>query len=212
MTIGILGSGKVGKALGAWASERGQKVAFCSRTEAHAQEAARAAGNGAEALPLAGLIGRCDMLLLTLPFGEIEPTLAPFQSTLAGSILVDVTNPITPDHRGLTIGHTDSGAETLARAFPGAKVVKAFNAIFAEVYAARRVSLGGHAISTFYAGDDAEAKGRVRELLELLGFDAVDAGPLRNARYLEPLSLLNIHLGRELGFGTQIGFALLREG
>jgi 8-hydroxy-5-deazaflavin:NADPH oxidoreductase len=91
-------------------------------------------------------------------------------------------------------------------------VVKAFNAVFAEVYASQNPKIDGQTISIFFAGDDAEAKQKVGELIERLGFDAVDAGPLQNARYLEPLSLLNIHLGRVLGFGTQIGFALLRNG
>ncbi len=89
-------------------------------------------------------------------------------------------------------------------------MVKAFNAVFAEVYASQDPRRDGRAISIFYAGDDWSAKEEVRTLISRLGFDAVDAGPLKNARYLEPLSLLNIHLGRVLGFGTQIGFTLLR--
>ena len=128
------------------------------------------------------------------------------------NLAVNVTNPITPDHRALTIGHTDSGGEEIARQFPSANVVKAFNAIFAEVYAAQNTQIGGRAVTVFFAGDDPQAKcWHVRELIMTLGFDAVDAGLLANARYLEPLSLLNIHLGKVLGFGTQIGFSLLRK-
>jgi predicted dinucleotide-binding enzyme len=93
-----------------------------------------------------------------------------------------------------------------------ANIVKAFNAVFAEVYISQNPKIGGQTISIFFAGDDMEAKERVGELIERMGFDPVDAGPLQNARYLEPLSLLNIHLGRVLGFGTHIGFALLRDG
>lgn len=65
-------------------------------------------------------------------------------------------------------------------------------------------------MTIFYAGDDLPSKERVRSLITDLGFDAIDAGPLRSARYLEPLSLLNIHLGPVLGYGTRIGFSLLR--
>jgi hypothetical protein len=104
-----------------------------------------------------------------------------------------------------------SGGEEIARQFPSATVVKAFNAIFAEVYAAQNTQIGGRAVTVFFAGDDPQAKAGVRELIMTLGFDAVDAGLLANARYLEPLSLLNIHLGKVLGFGTQIGFSLLRK-
>jgi 8-hydroxy-5-deazaflavin:NADPH oxidoreductase len=92
------------------------------------------------------------------------------------------------------------------------KVIKAFNAVFAEVYVSQNPKIGGQTISIFFAGDDVESKEKVGELIDRLGFNAVDAGPLQNARYLEPLSLLNIHLGRVLGFGTRIGFGLLRDG
>ncbi|WNG28904.1 NADPH-dependent F420 reductase [Cystobacter fuscus] len=211
MRIGIIGSGKVGRALGAWMARVGYEVAFTSRTQAHALEAARDAGPGATALELRVLVEACDLLLLTLPFTQIFPTLEPLREALAGKILVDVTNPITDNHRALSMGHTTSGAEEISRRFPEASVVKAFNAVFAEVYAAQRCQLEGRPVTMFYAGDEDAAKQRVREILVRLGFDAVDAGPLMNSRYLEPLSLLNIHLGRVLGWGAHIGFSLLRE-
>jgi predicted dinucleotide-binding enzyme len=85
-------------------------------------------------------------------------------------------------------------------------VVKAFNAVFAEVYQSQNAQIAGHAITIFVAGDAPEAKGDVRDLILRMGFEAVDAGPLENARYLEPLSMLNIQLGRFLGLGTQIAF------
>jgi len=211
MNIGIMGSGKVGKALGAWAAKCEFNVAFTSRTDATAVAAARAAGHGAKAVDAAGLVQESDLILLTLPYGEIADALAPLQNHLIGKVLVDVSNPITEDHRSLTIGHTTSGAEEIASRFPMARVVKAFNAVFAEVYASQKPRIDGRLISVFYAADDAAAKGSVRDLIARLGFDPINAGPLQNARYLEPLSLLNIHLGRVLGFGTRIGFSLLRE-
>lgn len=210
MKLGIIGSGKVGGALGIWAAKEGFDVAFTSRTASHAQEAARKAGHGARALEPGQLVRESDVLLLTLPFTEVMKTLEPLREQLAGKTLVDVTNPITPDHRALTLGHTTSGAEEIARHFPQAKVVKAFNAVFAEVYAAQAARIDGRAVTIFVAGDDDSSKQQVRELITRLGFDAVDAGPLVSSRYLEPLSLLNIHLGRVLGFGTHIGVSLLR--
>jgi len=208
--VGIIGSGKVGKALGAWAASVGFAVAFTSRTKEHAVEAAQNAGPGARSLDIATLIAESDLLLLTLPFGEIVNTLQPFADHLNAKTLIDVTNPITPDRRDLTIGHSNSGAEEIARHFPMTNVVKAFNAVFAEVYASQDPRIEGQPITMFYAGNDRQSKEHVRGLIMRLGFDAVDAGPLKNARYLEPLSLLNIHLGRVLGFGTHIGFSLLR--
>jgi hypothetical protein len=210
MQIGIIGSGKVGRALGAWFAKTGFPVLFTSRNQTHAMEAAQMAGYGAKSARATTLVQESDIILLTLPFAEIGNALETAREYLAGKTLVDVTNPISPDHRSLTIGHTHSGAEEIARQFPTANVVKAFNAVFAEVYAAQDAQIDRRAVTVFFAGDDPQAKANVREMITKLGFDAVDAGPLANSRYLEPLSLLNIHLGRVLGFGTQIGFSLLR--
>jgi predicted dinucleotide-binding enzyme len=193
MKLGIVGSGKVGSALGAWSAKAGYQVAFTSRNESHARDAAQHAGHGAKALPLRELIDESRLILLTLPYAEVKKALGPMREHLGRKILVDVTNPVTPDHKSLALGHTTSGAEEIARLFLDANVVKAFNAVFAEVYVSQNPKIGGQTI-------------------ERMGFDPVDAGPLQNARYLEPLSLLNIHLGRVLGFGTHIGFALLRNG
>jgi predicted dinucleotide-binding enzyme len=210
MNIAIIGSGKVGRALGKWAASRDQFVSFTSRHPESAEAGASAAGPNARATDLATAVVESDVVFLTLPFAEIITTLASVRCLLKGKTVVDVTNPITPDHRDLTVGHGDSGAEQIARALPEAHVVKAFNAVFAEVYAAETPRLGGQQVAIFYAGDDVDSKRRVSSLIELLGFEAIDAGPLRNARYLEPLSLLNIHLGRVLGNGTLIGFSLAR--
>jgi 8-hydroxy-5-deazaflavin:NADPH oxidoreductase len=98
-----------------------------------------------------------------------------------------------------------------SRALPEARVVKAFNATFAEIYAAQSPRIDDKPLTIFYAGDDSDAKRKVAELISGFGFEPIDAGPLVNARYLEPLSLLNIHLGRVLGYGTRIGFSFARE-
>jgi 8-hydroxy-5-deazaflavin:NADPH oxidoreductase len=211
MKLGIVGSGKVGSALGAWAAKVGYQVAFTAKNESHARDAAQHAGHNAKALPLRELIDESELIFLTLPYSEVKKVLSRMRAHLARKIIVDVTNPITPDHKALVLGHTTSGAEEIAKLSMDISVVKAFNAVFAEVYASQDPKIAGQTISIFFAGDDADAKQKVGELIERLGFDAVDAGPLQNARYLEPLSLLNIHLGRVLGYGTRIGFGLLRE-
>lgn len=211
MRVGILGSGKVGRALGSWAASLGEVVIFASRDPEHAADAAQKAGNGAKAATLAELAADSELLLLTLPFREVRQALQSAGAGLNGKIIVDVTNPITTDRQALELGHTTSGAEEIARQFPATRVVKAFNATFAEIYEARRPAIAGHRITIFFAGDDANAKKMVKQLIHRLGFDAVDAGPLLSARCLEPLSLLNIRLGRFLGFGTDIGFSMLRH-
>lgn len=211
MKLGIVGSGKLGSALGAWAAKCGYDVIFTARDEAHSRDAAHRAGHNARALPLRDLIDESDLILLALPYGEVRKALDPMREHLARKAIVDVTNPITPDHKGLLLGHNTSGAEEIAKHFDESSVVKAFNAVFAEVYAAQDPKIAGHTISIFFAGDDTDSKSKVEELIAKLGFEAVDAGPLQNARYLEPLSLLNIHLGRVLGYGTRIALSLIGE-
>jgi 8-hydroxy-5-deazaflavin:NADPH oxidoreductase len=210
MQVGIIGSGKVGKALGSWFAAAGFSVLFTSRDQEHAKKAAQSAGHNSKATTITDLVRDCEVMLLTVPYDEVGKVLGPVRAALADKTLVDVTNPITPDRRRLIVGHTTSGAEEIARQCPTANVVKAFNAVFAEVYQSQNAQIERHAITIFFAGDNAGAKAEVRELIVRLGFDAVDAGPLENARYLEPLSMLNIQLGRFLGLGTQIGFSLLK--
>ena len=211
MNIGIIGSGKVGRALGSWIASLGHGVLFASRHERTARDASTEAGRNARAVAIATALRESELVLLTLPFAAVVPALEPHAPLLEhGAALVDVTNPLTPDRHELSIGHTSSGAESIAAALPGARLVKAFNAVFAEVYAARQPRLGGARVAICYAGDDLGPKRLVAQLIAELGFDPIDAGPLRNARYLEPLSVLNIQLGRVLGHGTAIGFALAR--
>jgi predicted dinucleotide-binding enzyme len=104
---------------------------------------------------------------------------------------------------GLSIGHDTSAAEEIQRAFPAARVVKAFNTVFAQVLG-DGPTLAGVTVPLYFAGDDAAAKETVRSLIQSLGFAAVDAGGLRNARYLEPVAGLNIYFGYGAGRGTAI--------
>jgi 8-hydroxy-5-deazaflavin:NADPH oxidoreductase len=87
-------------------------------------------------------------------------------------------------------------------------VVKAFNTQFAQHMDSGR--LADQRLTVFVAGDDAEAKRTTMELATAIGFEPIDAGPLANARLLEPLGYLNIQLGYVLGLGTQIGLKLIR--
>ena len=104
---------------------------------------------------------------------------------------------------GLTIGHNTSAAEEIQKAFPAAKVVKAFNTEFAQVLAAGP-ELVGQTVPVYFAGDDSVAKDTVKALVQSMGFAYIDAGGLKNARYLEPLAGLNIYFGYGAGRGTAI--------
>jgi hypothetical protein len=112
---------------------------------------------------------------------------------LAGKILVDITNPVVPDHLSFVTPGDSSGAQEIARASPAdTKIVKAFNTQFAHVLSDGTVN--GQPLDVFLAGDDAEAKARVSAFIESLGLRPMDTGPLRMARTLEHVCLLSLGL------------------
>jgi predicted dinucleotide-binding enzyme len=126
-----------------------------------------------------------------------------------GRILVDATNPIAPGLAGLSLGTTTSGAEQVAERARGARVVKAFNTTGAENLADSRYPQGQPLMPV--AGDDAAAREQVLALATLIGFDAVDMGPLSSARTLEPWAMAWIHLAIRQGQGRGFAFARMRR-
>jgi predicted dinucleotide-binding enzyme len=147
-----------------------------------------------------------DIIILAVPFAAIPDVTREMQTAADGKTVVDVTNALTPDMQ-LALGFSTSGAEELQKALPRARVVKAFNTVFAQHMS--RGSVVGQQLSLFAAGDDAAARKAVLELGKAIGFDAIDAGPLKNARHLEALGYFNIQLGYVLGHGPDIGFKLV---
>ena len=137
---------------------------------------------------------------------ERPQTLSRPPGVLEGKAIVDISNPITPDFRDLVVGHTTSAAEEIQALAAGAKVVKAFNTIFAKLLPAE--ARKGKRLQTLVAADDAGAKAAVSKLAEAIGFEPVDAGPLSNARYLEPIGEMNIHFAFFLGWGPVRGARL----
>src|SRR5262245_13746380 len=121
---------------------------------------------------------------MAVPFGALDDAVRELGDTIHGKTVVDVTNALAPDHQ-LAVGFTTSGAEELQKKVPDARVVKALNTVFAQQMDSGRVK--DQQLTAFAAGEDARAKQQVLELLRALGFDAVDAGPLKNARWLETL-------------------------
>lgn len=162
---------------------------------------------GVGVISIAETLEQGEIVVLTVPYPAAlelagqETT----RQTLAGKVVGDITNPLAPDYMSLTVGHTTSAAEEIASRLPGVRVVKAFNTIFGDVLKAKA---SGEAVSftVFVAGDDADAKTTVLSLGGAVGFSAVDAGALSNARYLDPLTELQIQLANGLGHGTSIGF------
>ena len=210
MRLGVIGSGNIGKAIGGWAAKVGYEVTFSAKNEASAKAAAQAAGHSAKAANVRGAAETADLVLLAVPYGAIKGVLTEIRPILVGKTVIDATNALSADFSSLTIGFTTSAAEEIAKLIPDAHVVKAFNTVFAQVYASQNPKIHGKAISVFVAGDNQEATDKVQGLITKMGFDVVNAGPLKSARNLEPLAMLNISLGYGQGLGTSMGFALLR--
>ena len=192
--IGIIGAGNMGRAFATRLAAAGHDVTITAKDAAHAEAAA---GGSVRAVPRDQIARDVDVLILATYFPDAPDALRA-AGDLTGKTVVDISNPLTPDMSGLSVGYATSAAEEIQKAVPTARVVKAFNTIFASVLA------GTARAQVFYAGDDAGAKEAVRALIESANFEAVDSGPLANARLLEPLGMLNIYFGYAAGRGTGV--------
>ena len=150
-----------------------------------------------------------DLVILAVPW-DVEKDIVRNLGDASGKILVDICNPLTKDFSGLDVGFTTSAAEEIAKLASGAKVVKAFNTIFAEVLQQSLKFEEGRA-NVFICGDDRDAKEKVSQLVKDIGYEPVDCGALSAARWVEPLGMLNINLGYMQKIGTNIAFRLMRK-
>ncbi|OIQ90937.1 glutamyl-tRNA reductase [mine drainage metagenome] len=206
MNVTILGTGNMGTAFAQQLHAAGHTVNIVGRDAAKAQALAARFGASAQRARAAS----SDVVVLATGYGDAVQALRDAELP-DGAVVVDITNPLSADYMALTLGHTTSAAEQIAAANPGLHIVKAFNTVFAQRLAAgARVNEAG-TVPVFVAADEASARQRVAELARSMGFDVIDAGPLRNARYLEPLAGLNIYLGYGAGLGTSIAPTWLRQ-
>lgn len=210
MQIGIIGSGNVGGTLGVRFAAAGHTVVFASRNPGSVEmtELVVRAGNGATADTAAATVAASEVILLSTPWPATREIVEGLGS-LEGKVLIDATNPLLPRLEGLEYGTTTSGAEQVAAWAPGARVVKAFNTIGSNIMA--NPAFGAVKPVLFYCGDDPAAKELTGELATAIGFDARDAGPLTQARLLEPFALLWISLAIQQGYGRGIGFQFLQR-
>lgn len=197
--IAIIGTGNMGSGLAQLFAAAGRNVTVGARDILKARAVATSIGT-CEAASLRAAVEAADTIVLAVPYNAIDDTLAQL-GNLAGKVIIDITNPITPDYMALTIGHTTSAAEEIARRAPGATVIKAYNTIFAQLLTYERKE-GEPPPQVLYATDDIEAGLAFEELVRATGWQPVYAGALSNARYLEPLAELNIHFGYALGAGV----------
>ncbi len=203
MNITIIGPGKMGHAIGTRAVAGGHSVTFVGKTPEETEEAVEAvepsAKKGAKvfAANLANIeLG--DIVVLALWYGTNIEIVKQLGTKLAGKVVVDIANPLNSTYDGLATAPDSSSAEEVARAAaPGTRVVKAFNTTFAGTLLAGKVA--GQPLDVFIAGDDADAKAKVAQLVKDGGLRPIDAGPLSRARQIEAMQLLHITLQNTLG-------------
>ena len=209
MRIAVLGTGDVGGTLGKGWAAKGHQVVFGSRNpdSDEVRELLAAAGPNANAIGNTEAVASTDVAVLAVPWGAAKQVVESIRDW-KGRILVDCTNPITSDLQ-LAVGAKTSAAEQIAGWAKGARVVKAFNMTGWNNMADPIYPSGP--ITMFIAGDDAAAKEVVTRMAGDLGFEPVDAGALKVARYLEPLALLWITLAMVKNLGRNIAFKLVRR-
>lgn len=204
MNIAIIGAGNVGTALATSMTRAGHKVAISAADAANAQRAAEASGARA-AQDNAAAVRDADVVVLAIPYvaaaEEVAKGIAPL---VAGKVVIDATNPIASDYQSLVTNGT-SAAETFQQRLPDAKVVKAFNSMFASHMAAPSAD-----VDAFVAADDEAAKAQVLSLVDSLGFSSLDVGPLSFARHLEGMAFVNIALNASNGWSWVSAWKLER--
>jgi predicted dinucleotide-binding enzyme len=174
VNVTVIGAGRLGNAVAPAWRNAGHEVTLTS-------------SRGAD--ELARVCRSADVLVLAVPFEAVRELAGALPAT--GKVVLDATNGGGDAER--------SGSERIADALGGARVVKALNTVFAPEYAAVAAAPG--TASMFYCGNDAGAKAAVATLIEDLGFEAVDAGPLLSARLIESFATLLIGVAYRVGRG-----------
>jgi 8-hydroxy-5-deazaflavin:NADPH oxidoreductase len=187
--IGIIGKGNVGSAIAKRLAGK-PEVKFGHRDPK--EPVAQAAKWG-------------QVIFVAVPYNAISDVAGEIGYAADGKTVVDVTNPIAANGE-LAVGFGTSSSEELQKLLPKAHLVKAFNTVFAANQSTAKV--GKETLTLFVAGDNAKAKQSIMQLGMDIGFEPIDAGPLKAARYLEPIAMLIISLGFGLGMGTCIGYRL----
>ena len=211
MRIGILGSGLMGGKLGTLLTRAGHEVVFSyARSRKKLERLAREAGGNARAGTAGEAARDADALLLAVHWSRVDEVLQQ-AGDVSGKVIVSCSLPMNADNTDLVVAHTSSGAEELAKKVRRAQVVSAFGTVPSEVlFSVFDARHQPNRPSMVYCGDDESAKEVAAGLIRDVGFDPVDAGPLRTARYLEPLSLLVAYLAYEGDGGPELAYRFER--
>jgi 8-hydroxy-5-deazaflavin:NADPH oxidoreductase len=189
MNIGIIGAGNMGSGLGKLWAQNGHQLMFSySRDTTKLEKIAQEIGTNASVGTPAEALQFADVVLLSVPYGAVQDALKAAGS-LDGKILFSIVNALLPDMSGMAVGTTTSAAEEIAKLAIGARVVEALP-VFAEVLNSSSRRFGEQLATVFYTGDDEAAKQVVADLLREIDVEPVNAGSLKNSRYVEPAMML----------------------
>jgi predicted dinucleotide-binding enzyme len=213
MRVGVLGSGLMGGSLGMIFARAGHEVVFSySRSQKKLQRLVRDAQGSAWARTPREAAKDADAVLLAVHWSRLGDVLKQ-AGDLSGKVIVTCSLPMNASNSELVVGHTSSGAEELARRAPGARVIAAFNTVPSEVllnvFAARKKAPRP---SLLYCGDDPKAKKLAAELIRDVGYEPVDVGALRMARYLEPFAMVVAQIAYEGKGGPELVYRFERFG
>jgi 8-hydroxy-5-deazaflavin:NADPH oxidoreductase len=203
MKFAIIGAGNVGAARAVTGA--GHDAVVADSTDDRLQAVAAQAPVATTISNVDAVTG-ADVVVFAVPFGVVGDLVSGLREELADKMILDVTNPLAPDLSGLATNGI-SAAELIQQAAPEARVVKAFNTVFAANQS--EAAVDGTQLDGFVAGDDEEAKQTVIELLTAVGYRPIDVGPLSFARYLEGMALLNIALNAHNGWAWRSGWKLV---
>jgi len=189
-SISIIGTGNMARAIGALAVSGGNTVEVIGRDRSKAADLATTLG-GSTTTGEFGAAPAGDIVIVALRYADVVPVITQYGNALADKVIVDISNPFNADADGLALPADTSIAQEVAKAAPaGARVVKAFNTVFGHVLEK------GRTLDVFMAGDDAQAKAAVAELVKSLGLRPLDVGGLTMAHWLEGTSLVLMGLAR----------------
>lgn len=207
MQYAILGAGNVGTAIARAVTAAGHEVVVADVAEDALTDLAEQAPEATTTTAATEAVTDAAVVVLAVPYAVVEDLVFGLSETLAGKVVIDATNPLAPDLSGLVTDGGPAGAQRVQQVLPQARVVKAFNTVFAGNQAVAEVD--GTQLDGFVAGDDADAKQVVVDLLEAVGFRTIDVGGLSAARYLEGMAYLNIALNARNDLPWQSGWKLI---
>jgi NADPH-dependent F420 reductase len=205
MKIAIIGSGNVGKALATASVRAGHSVTMSSANPEKAAEVAKSVGAHSAPSNVEAVNG-ADLVIVAVPYDKLGEVFRGLGSSADGKVVIDATNHVNLENPAEVLSAL-SNAEEIQKRHPKLRVVKAFNHAFASRMADPVID--GVRLDGFVAGDDQEAREKVLELVEAIGFRPIDAGPLVMARVLEGMALLNVSLQIRHKWPWQNGWKLI---